>query len=108
MEVFKDSIEQALRGPLKWGDGTILVALNICPGASAIINPLYSSGFIVTPVTSKIIIPTSLVMGEWAHKFPQYKYYVFVFLFHSISIVGLLSIYYLFCIKFVHNHELHS
>jgi hypothetical protein len=78
MEVFKDSTEQALRGRLNRGDGTILVALNICPGASAIINPLCSSGSIVTPpLPSEIIKPTSLVMGEWANKFSQYKYYCF-------------------------------
>ena len=59
MKIFKDSTVQALRGDLKWGDGTILVALNIHPGASAIINPLCSSGFIVTtPIASKIIKPT--------------------------------------------------
>jgi hypothetical protein len=50
MEVFKDFTEQALRGRLKWADGTILVALNICPGASAIINPLCSSGCIAIPL----------------------------------------------------------
>ncbi len=83
MEVFKDSTEQALRGRLKWADGTILVALNICPGASAIINPLCSSGCIAIPLLHlKMIKPTSLVMGEWAYKFSQYKYYCF---FVSIS-----------------------
>jgi len=31
-----------------------------------------------SPITSnKIIKPTSLVMGEWAYKFSQYKYYCF-------------------------------
>ena len=78
MEVFKDSTVQALRGFLKWGDGIILVALNIQPGASTIINPLCSSGSIVTtPIISKIIKPTQPVMGEWAYRFSQYKYYCF-------------------------------
>jgi len=72
MEIFKDSTVQALRGRLKWGDGTILVALNIHPGASAIINPLYSSGSIVTtPIPSKIIKPTTPVMGVQADRFFQ-------------------------------------
>ena len=54
MEVFKDSTVQALRGDLKWADSTILVALNICPGASTIKNPLYFSGFIsTTPIHPK-------------------------------------------------------
>lgn len=67
MEIFKDSTVQALRGHLKWADGTILMALNICPGASTIINPLYSSGSIVTtPIHSKRIKPTLPVMGESA------------------------------------------
>ena len=78
MEIFKDSTVQALRVCLKKADGIILVALNIQPGASAIINPLCSSCFIViTPITSKIKKPTSLVMGEWAYTFSQYKYYCF-------------------------------
>ena len=78
MEIFKDSTVQALNAFLKNADGVILVALNIHPGASAIINPLCSSGSIVTPPnTSKIIKPTSLVMGEWACMFSQYKYYCF-------------------------------
>ena len=76
MKIFKNSTVQALRGYLKWADGTILVALNIHPGASDIINPLCSSGPIVTsPIASasKIIKPTQPVMGEWAYKFSQYK-----------------------------------
>ena len=78
MEIFKDSTLQALRVCLKWADGIISVALNIHPGASAIINPLYSSDSIVTPFnTSKIIKPPSLVMGEWPYEFSQYKYYCF-------------------------------
>jgi hypothetical protein len=82
MEVFKDSTEHALRESLKRGDGTILVALNICPGASVMINPLCSSGFIVNPpITSKIIIPTSLVMGEWATEFFPIQILLF-FLFY--------------------------
>jgi len=78
MQPFKDSTVQALRGCLKRADGNILVALNIRPGASVIINPLCSSGSIViSPITSKIIKPTSPVMGEWAYQFSQYKYYCF-------------------------------
>ena len=78
MEIFKASTVQALRGRLKWADGTISVALNIPPGASAIINPLYSSDSIVTtPIPSKIIKPTTPVMGEWAYGFSQYKSYCF-------------------------------
>ena len=78
MEIFKESTVQAMKVCLKNADGIILVALNIQPGASAIINPLCSSGTIVTPPnTSKIIKPTSLVMGEWAYKFPQSQYYCF-------------------------------
>ena len=74
MEIFKDSTVQALKVCLKNADGIILVALNIQPGASAIINPLCSTGSIVTPPnTSKIIKPTSLVMGEWAYTFSQYN-----------------------------------
>jgi hypothetical protein len=61
MKIFKDSTEQALRGYLKWAVGTILVALNIHPGASAIINPLYSSGFIVTPPSTSQIINIFLI-----------------------------------------------
>ncbi len=78
MKIFKDSTVQALRGPLKWGDGTILVALNIHPGASVIINPLCSSGSIkTTPIISKIIEYTQPVMGEWAFTFSHYKYCCF-------------------------------
>ena len=65
MEIFKDSTVQALRGSLKWADGTILVALNIYPGASVIINPLCSSGLIVTPpIISKIIKPHHLSQAK--------------------------------------------
>ena len=67
MEAFTDSTVQALKGCLKWGDGIILVALNIHPGASTIINPLCSCGSIATTsITSKIIKLTPPVMGEWA------------------------------------------
>ena len=65
MEIFKDSTVQALKVCLKKADGITVVALNIHPGASTIINPLCSSGSIVTPhYTSKIIKPTALIMGE--------------------------------------------
>lgn len=93
MEIFKDSTVQPLKVCLKNADGIILVALNIHPGASAIINPLCSSGSIVTPTnTSKTIKPTSLVMGEWACTFPQYKYYCFYVIIYTISTVTFLSI----------------
>jgi hypothetical protein len=93
MEIFKDSTVHALNAFLKKADGIILVALNIHPGASAIINPLCSSGSIATPHnTSKIIKPTSLVMGEWAYTFSQYNIIVFTLLFNTISIVTFLSI----------------
>jgi hypothetical protein len=78
MEVFKDSTVQALKGCLKWGDGIILVALNIHPGASTIINPLCSRNSIATTsITSKRIKPTPPVMSEWANRFSQNKYYCF-------------------------------
>jgi hypothetical protein len=41
-------LEKALKGYLKWANGVILVALNICPGASTIKKPLYFSGFQIT------------------------------------------------------------
>ena len=78
MAVFKDSAEQAWRGCLKRADGTILVALYMPPGDSVIINPLCSSGFIVTTsVTSKIIKPTSPALGEWVNRFPNTNIIVF-------------------------------
>jgi hypothetical protein len=69
---------------LKNADGIILVALNIHPGASAIINPLCSSGSIaIPPDTSEIIKPTSLVMGEVSGHvhFPNTNIIVFTLLF---------------------------
>ena len=67
MAIFKDFTVQALRGRLKWGDGTILVALYIQPGASTIKNPLYSSGSIINPpIPSKISMRTSPYASEWA------------------------------------------
>ena len=88
MEIFKDSTVQAFKECLKKADGIILVALNIHPGASDIINPLYSSwSIVITPITSKIKKPTSLVMGEWAYKFSQYNIIVFTSLYNTISTV---------------------
>ena len=93
MEVFKDSTVQALRGCLKWGDGIILVALNIQPGASTIINPLCSSGSIVTtPIISKILKHTPPFMGEWHIHFPNTYIIVFTSLVNNISTVNFLSI----------------
>ena len=72
MEVFNDSTLQALNVCLKRAVDTISVALYIHPGASVILNPLYSSGSIVTtPIPSKIIKPTIPVMGEQADRFFQ-------------------------------------
>jgi hypothetical protein len=56
---------------------------------------LCSSGSIVTPpIASKIIKPTQPVMGEWAYRFSQYKYYCFyVILYYKHSDVFIYIIF---------------
>ncbi len=107
MAVFKDSAEQAWRGCLKRADGNILVALNIPPKDLVIINPLYSSGSIVTtPITSKIIKPTPPVMGEWVYTFSQYRYYCFCVIILYYKYSGFLSIYNIYLVtNFATIHE---
>ena len=73
---------------MKWGDGTILVALNIHPGDLIIINPLCSSGSIVTtPIIFKILKNTPSFMGVWACTFPITNFIVFALIFYRISTV---------------------